>query len=64
MGDSLAVEPVFEAIGEVCRASSSCCGAKLNLGGEPGATQFWLCRDCGEACDRVMSAPEEVTARG
>ena len=53
------VEPVITGTGEIRRASSSCHGAKLDIGGE-GTTRYWLCRECKQPCDRVMSDPEEV----
>ena len=61
MPDSLSVEPVFEVVAEVRRASSACCGAKLSLGDGPG---MFACRGCGQPCERVMSGPEEVTLHG
>lgn len=64
MADGLAIQPRIEGTGQVRRASSGCCGAKLNVAGEPGETQHWTCRECGQPCDRVMSAPEEVTLHG
>jgi hypothetical protein len=61
MTDALTVRPAFTVTGEIRRASSGCCGAKLNPGAEPGT---FTCRACGAPCERVMSGPEEVTARG
>jgi len=56
--DGLAVAVKVEGTAELRRASSSCCGAKLNPGARPGA---FTCRGCGQPCDRVLSDPEEVT---
>jgi hypothetical protein len=56
---SLHVSPWFEVKLAKRTASSSCCSAKLNAAA-PGFT----CRECGQPCERVLSAPEEVTARG
>lgn len=47
--------------GEQRKASSSCCGAKLNPGGGP---ETYLCRECGQPCERVLGDPVEVTAHG
>jgi len=59
--DSLTVQPVFEVTAEVRRASSACCGAKLNPGDAP---ESFTCRGCGQPCERVLSGPEEVTLHG
>lgn len=61
MAEGLTVQPVIEAAGEVRRASSSCCGAKLSPGPEP---ETFGCRSCGQPCGRVLSGPEEVTFHG
>ena len=61
MTDSLIIRPRFRAEGLVRRASSGCCGAKLSPGGTPGT---FTCRGCGQPCERVLSAPEEVTLHG
>ena len=61
MTDSLAVRPEFTVTLAKRTASSACCGAKLNPGAEPGT---FTCRACGHPCERVLSGPEEVTARG
>lgn len=61
MSGSLNIQPVITATLEHRKASSGCCGAKLNPGAEPGS---FLCRECGQPCDRVMSDPVEVTAHG
>lgn len=61
MTDRLVITPQFRATAEIRRASSSCHGAKLNPGAEPGT---FTCCDCGEPCERVMSGPEEVILRG
>jgi len=61
MTDGLAVVPVIKATGEHRKASSSCHGALLNPGAEPGT---FTCRECGEPCERVLSDPEEVTFHG
>jgi hypothetical protein len=42
-------------------ASSNCHGAKLVPGAEPGS---FICRQCGQPCERVLSDPVEVTAGG
>jgi len=67
--DELTVRPVITGTAEIRRASSSCCGAKLDLArvlepGEAPADEDWLCRKCGNACARVMGEPEEVTLHG
>jgi len=62
MSDSLTVQPVFEVTAEVRRASSACCGSKLNVSGN--VTQYYVCRGCGQPCERVLSGPEEVTLHG
>jgi Zn finger protein HypA/HybF involved in hydrogenase expression len=59
--DGLVVRPVVTVAAERRTASSSCHGAKLNLGEAPGT---FACRQCGAPCDRVMSGPEEVTLHG
>lgn len=61
MGEGLVVQPRFEAVLAHRKASSGCCGAKLNPGLEP---ETFTCRDCGRPCERVMSEPVEVTAHG
>lgn len=61
MSDDLAVQPRLEGTAEFRRASSSCCGEKLNPGGEPGT---FTCRGCGQPCDRVMGDPQEVSLHG
>lgn len=61
MPDGLTVRPVITAVLEKRSASSGCHGAKLNLGSVPGS---FTCQECGQPCERVMSAPEEVTAHG
>jgi hypothetical protein len=63
MPESLAVQPEFHATGQVRRASSACCAAKLSPGGKPGT---YTCRACGQPCERVLSdpEPEEVTLHG
>ena len=61
VADLLVIDPVFRAEAQIRRASSSCCGAKLNPGAGP---ETFTCRECGQACERVMSEPEEVTIRG
>jgi hypothetical protein len=71
MSDNLVIRPVVSASGEIRRASSSCCGAKLSaagrsrgdsipLDGAPG----WLCRECGQQCSLVLSEPEKVILNG
>ena len=57
---TLDVEPQFRATAAVCRASSDCCGAKLDA--PPGGG--WQCRACGQPCGRVLSGPEEVEIHG
>jgi hypothetical protein len=54
----LTVPVRYRITGEIRRAASSCHGAKLSPGAEPGT---FTCRDCGQSCGRVMSAPQEVT---
>lgn len=61
MADCLSVQPQFTAVLAHRKASSGCCGAPLNLGGEPGT---FTCQECGQPCVRVLSDPAEVTARG
>jgi hypothetical protein len=56
---SLITEPRFTVTLAKRTASSSCCGAKLGRGAQPGT---FTCRTCGRPCERVMSGPEEVTA--
>jgi hypothetical protein len=46
----------YEVKGCLEVASSSCCGAKLDL-------PEWHCRECGKKCDRVVTE-EEVTLYG
>lgn len=57
---------VIRGTGELRHASSSCHGALLDIAGVTphGAEPAWLCRECGQLCDRVMSEPEEVELRG
>lgn len=59
MAGELIARPVISAEVEVRRASSSCCGALLS-----GESSAWLCRKCGEPCDRVLAAPEKVVITG
>jgi tRNA(Ile2) C34 agmatinyltransferase TiaS len=59
VSDPLVIRPEFKAVAAVRRASSSCCGAKLNA-----APQGWQCRACGKPCERILSEPEEVKANG
>ena len=63
MSDGLAIPVELSGTAEVRRASSDCCGAKLDVGGD-GETQFYLCRGCGKPCDRILGAPEVVTLHG
>lgn len=64
--DGITIRPVIRADGEVRRATSACHGAKLDVlqdvipGAEMPAAMTWLCRECGEPCERVMSEPEKV----
>lgn len=60
-GDGLAVRPVLTAVLAHRTASSACCGAKLNPGPALGT---FACRSCGQPCERVMSAPQEITVTG
>ena len=59
--DALTITPVVTVTAEKRTASSDCHGAKLSPGLLPGA---FLCRDCGQPCERVLSGPEEVTFHG
>lgn len=61
MADSLQVRPVITVTLAHRIASSDCCGVRLGPGPEPG---IFTCQACGEPCDRVMSEPREVIARG
>lgn len=61
MGDELVVRPQITAVLEHRKASSSCCGAKLRPAHVP---QAFECCACGQACERVLSDPVEVTAYG
>lgn len=61
MGEGLVVRPQITATLEHRKAESSCCGAKLNPGAEPGT---FTCRACAQPCERVMGEPQEVTAHG
>lgn len=62
MTDTLTVRPVLRATGEIRRAASDCCGAKLRPG--TGGSEY-ECRECGQACQRrVLPEPEEVTLHG
>lgn len=61
MPEALAVTPVITVTAAKQAASSACHGAKLSPGPAPGA---FLCRECGESCERVLSGPEEVIFRG
>ena len=56
MAGSLVIQPEFRAEGQVRRASSDCCGAKLNPGIASGS---FTCRACGQSCERVL--PERVS---
>lgn len=49
----------IEATAEISRASSDCCGARLDvtLGSD---VPVWICRGCKQPCARVMSAPEVI----
>ena len=55
----LDVPPEFTVTLAKRTASSDCCDAKLDA-----APVGFTCRACGLPCRRVLSAPEEVTARG
>ena len=58
---ALTITPVFTVTADKRTASSSCHGAKLDPGAKPDT---FTCRECGQPCERVMSAPEEVVFRG
>ena len=60
---SLDLKPVITAILEHRKASSDCCGAKLDLDMN-AIGSVWTCRACGKPCQRVLGPPREVTARG
>ena len=59
--DSLTVTPVITVTAAKRTASSGCHAAKLNPGQEP---ETFTCRECGQPCERVLSAPEEATFHG
>lgn len=61
MSDALEIRPVLTATLAHRAAASACCGAKLGPGPEAGT---FACRGCGQPCERVLSEPREVTARG
>lgn len=61
MTGPLVIRPVLTAVLAHRKASSSCCGAKLNPGSEAGT---YSCRECSQPCERVLSEPREVTAHG
>jgi hypothetical protein len=46
-------ELVYKVEAVVGRASSSCCGAKLGL-------PEWVCCECGNVCERVLSFEDVV----
>lgn len=58
---NLVVRPEVTVTAALRKASSSCHGAQLNPGGQPGT---YLCRACGQPCERVLADPVEVTASG
>ena len=63
--EGLDVKLIIRGTGELRRASSGCHGAKLDLGPDFNSENpIWLCRECGQLCDRIMSEPEEVELRG
>ena len=55
----LVVRPEVTLTFEHRKASSACCGALLDPGPEP---ETFLCRECGQPCERVLGDPVEVTA--
>ena len=61
MPAELVVRPVITATLAHRKASSSCCAAKLAPGPEP---ETYLCRECGQPCERALGDPVEVTAHG
>lgn len=59
----LEIRPVIEATGALRRASSDCCGAKLDANAGPEAGEF-ICRECKRPCGRVLGPPEAVSFHG
>jgi hypothetical protein len=57
----LEVRPEITAVFAHRKASSDCCGAGLGL---PDSGRYYVCKDCGQPCNRVLSDPTEVTAHG
>ena len=70
MSEGLVVAPAVTAVFAHRKASSSCCGAPLDVSTGLDAstgeeeTAGWMCTECGQLCDRVLSGPREVTAGG
>lgn len=54
------VTPEVTLVFEHRKAESNCCGAGLGI--LPGGRHY--CQECGEPCQRILSDPVEVTARG
>jgi hypothetical protein len=72
VSEKLTIQPVIRGEGEIRRASSSCHGARLDIAGRSRDDAIpldenavtWLCRECGQECERVLSEPEKVTFNG
>lgn len=62
---TLNIKPEITATLEHRKASSSCCGAKVDMSERvTGQLGMWICRGCGKPCGRVLGPPQEVTAHG
>jgi hypothetical protein len=61
MPEELTVQPEITATLEHRKASSSCHGALLDPGLQPGT---YACQECGQPCERRLGEPVTVTASG
>jgi len=62
---SINLEPVITVTLAHRKASSDCCGAKVDMSERvDGRLGMWICRECRRPCQRVLGPPEEVIARG
>lgn len=57
------VAPQIHAVFEHRRASSACCGDRLQLPAE-GAEHEFECAGCGQPAERVFGEPTVVEAHG
>ena len=58
---TLNIRPALQATLVKRTAYSACCGARLDAGPLRGV---YICRACGQACERKLSDGEVITAHG